>query len=165
MPAPLREQTACRSSAQGTKPAHDGREREFPLQHGPSVKRYTARRPVENVIRAGPDSDSQQSGVSIGAFEQGRRALPSSDAHGDDPVARFLAGHFVGDGADHARTGHSEWMTDGDRAIVDIEFFRVNAQAVGEKDALDSKSFVQPQEIDVIETQAATTEKFWHREN
>src|SRR5713226_3574684 len=75
MPAPLREQTACRSSAQGTKPAHDGREREFPLQPGPSVKRYTARRPVENVIRAGPDSDSQQSGVSIGAFEQGRRAL------------------------------------------------------------------------------------------
>src|SRR6202521_3890594 len=131
MPAPLREQTACRSSAQGTKPVHGGREREFPLQPGPSVKRYTARRSVENVIRAGPDySDSQQSGVSIGAFEQGRRALPSSDAHGDDTVARFSAGHFVGDAADHARTGHSEWMADGDRATVDIEFFRVNAQTI-----------------------------------
>src|SRR5260370_27904010 len=100
----------------------------MPLQPGLSVKRYTARRPVENVIRAGPGSDSQQSGVSIGAFEQGRRALPSSDAHGDDSVARFLAGHFVGDGADHARTGRSEWMTDGDRAPVDVEFFRAKSQ-------------------------------------
>src|SRR4029077_7003215 len=142
MPAPLREQTACRSSAQGTKPVHDGREREFPLQPGPSVKRYTARRAVENVMRAGPYPDRQQSGVSVGGVEQGRRALPSSDAHGDDTVARSLAGHFVGDGADHARTGHSEWMTDGDRATVDIQFFRVNAQAVAAIDDLDSESFV-----------------------
>ena len=120
---------------------------------------------MENVIRAGPDSDSQQSGVSIGAFEQDRRALPSSDAHGDDPVARFLAGHFVGEGADHARTGHSEWMTDGDRATVDIEFFWVNAHAIAAIDDLDSESLVQLPEINVIQTQAATIEEFWHREN
>src|SRR5260370_5359687 len=100
----------------------------------------------------------------MGAFEQGRRTLPSSDAHGDDPVARFLAGHFVGDGADHARTGHSEWMTDGDRATVDIEFFRVNAQAVAAIDDLDGERLVQLPEINVIQTQAATIDKFCHRE-
>lgn len=44
-----------------------------------------------------------------------------------------------------------------------IEFFRVNAQAVAAIDDLDSESFVQLPEIDVIQTQAATIEEFWHR--
>ena len=94
---------------------------------------------------------------SIGALEQSCRALSSPNAHGDHAVARFAASHFVGNGANHARTRHSEGMSDGDRAAVNIELFRVDTQAVAAINHLDGESFVQLPEIDIARSQAATT--------
>src|SRR5258705_10815190 len=53
-------------------------------------------------------------------FEEARGALTAADAHGHDAVARLAPQHLVGDGADHARAGHAEGVTDRDRAPVGI---------------------------------------------
>src|ERR1700683_5763305 len=93
----------------------------------------------------------------IGALEQSCRALSSPNAHGDHAVARFAASHFVGNGANHARTGHSEGMSDGDRAAVNIELFRIDAQAVAAINYLNGESLVQFPQIQIAHSQGATT--------
>src|ERR1700735_495414 len=93
---------------------------------------------------------------STGALEQSRRALSSSNAHGDDAVPRFATSHFVCDGANHARTCHTEGMANGNRAPVNIEFLRVDTQTVAAINHLDGESFVHLPEIDIARSQAAT---------
>jgi hypothetical protein len=66
---------------------------------------------------------SKESGVDVatsGAFEEAGCALAAAYAHGDYAVTRFAAGHFVGQGADHAGASHAEGVADGDAAAVDI---------------------------------------------
>src|SRR4029077_8816050 len=63
------------------------------------------------------------------------------------------------------RTRHAVGMADRDRAAVDVELFRVDAELVAAVDHLHGKSFVELPKIDVIDLQPVTLEQARHREH
>src|SRR5262249_36843132 len=61
-------------------------------------------------------------------FEDPRRALSATDAHGDHAVARLPAAHFAKDGRCQLRAGASERMAEGDGAAIHIQNFQIEGR-------------------------------------
>src|SRR5579871_733242 len=59
-------------------------------------------------------------------LEQACRPLAAADAHGHDAQFRLAPPHFVGKGADQARSRHAERMTDRHRSAVHVQLRRID---------------------------------------
>src|SRR5437867_2859694 len=92
-------------------------------------------------------------------LEEPRGALTAPDAHRDHAVARLAAQQLVGDGADHARAGHAERVTDRDRAAVDVELGRIEAETIAAVDDLRGERLVQLPHVDVVDLQTVAHEE------
>src|SRR5207248_10054712 len=78
------------------------------------------------------------------------RARPGADAHGHHAVTGTASQHLVGDGADHARARHAERVPDRDRAAVDVQVRRIEAERVAAVDDLRGEGLVQLPDVDVL---------------
>src|SRR4051812_42394488 len=66
--------------------------------------------------------------------------------------------------AGEARAGHAVGMADRDRAAVDVDLVRIDAELVAAIDHLHRKGFVQFPEVDVVDAEAMTLQQPRHRE-
>src|SRR6266849_6861742 len=96
-------------------------------------------------------------------LEEPRGALAAADAHGHDAVARLAAELLDGDRAHHPRAGHAERVADRDRAAVDVELLRIDAQAIAAVDDLRGERLVQLPHVDVVDLQAVTLQELGYR--
>src|SRR3954465_8977702 len=69
---------------------------------------------------------------SMDDFEQARGAHAAADAHGDDGVFGVAPAALDQGVAGQARPGHAIGMTDRDRAAVDVELLRIDAELVAQ---------------------------------
>src|SRR6266481_1858057 len=134
---------------QGGNPSHA-------VQKYSSKKKAQARVPVPHVL--------SKSGL-IRAFEETGCSLSAAYAHGHHSVARLAPRHFVGQGANHARTGHAKGMTNRNGSTVDVEFLRINAQPVTAVNHLHGKGFIQLPHVDIIHLQAGPLQQLRNGED
>src|SRR5262249_47566683 len=99
------------------------------------------------------------SAFSVARFEQSGHSLAAADAHSHDAVFGFAPPHLVSNRSDQPRSGHSERVADRDRAAVDVELLRINAQAVAAVDDLNGEGFVQFPEGNVLDFQAVALQQ------
>src|SRR4051812_33488815 len=97
-------------------------------------------------------------------LEQTRGAHAAADAHGNNGVFRLAAAAFDQRVAGEARTRHAVGVADRNRAAVDIDLVRIDAELVAAIDHLHRKGFVQFPEVDVVDTEAVALEQPRHGE-
>src|SRR6476619_3286413 len=83
-------------------------------------------------------------------FEQARGAHATADAHGNDGVFGLAPAALDQGVTGQARPGHAVGMTNRDRADVDVELFRIDAELVEAIDHLHRKRLVQFPKIDIV---------------
>src|SRR5882672_6084858 len=77
-------------------------------------------------------------------FEKSRSPHASADAHGHHAVFRLAPPSLDQEVAGQPRTRHPIGMADRDRAAVDVELVRIDAELVAAIDHLDRVGLVQP---------------------
>src|SRR5437588_6435985 len=66
--------------------------------------------------------------------------------------------------ADHARSGHSVRVADGNGAAVDIVPLRIDAEPVAAVKRLHGEGLVELPETDVVDTEPMLPQQLWNRE-
>src|SRR6267378_3172478 len=97
-------------------------------------------------------------------LKQPGRAHAAADAHRDDDLFGAAPLAFDERVADEPLAGHPVWMSDGNRAAVDVQSIVGDAQAVATVDHLDGERFVQLPQIDVLDLRAGLLEQLRHGE-
>src|SRR6059058_778433 len=100
--------------------------------------------------------------LSVVDLEQACAALAAADAHRDDAPLGLAPAAFLQDVAGETRTGHTEGVTDRDRAAVDIVLLGIDAELVAGIEALAGEGFVELPEIDVLDLQAIALQQLRH---
>src|SRR4029079_15203725 len=96
-------------------------------------------------------------------LEQRGHALADADAQRREAVAAVAAAELVQERHDEARAAHSERMAERDRAAVDIDPLRVEAQLTDDREALRRERLVQLDEIDILDADTRPLEQLPHR--
>src|SRR6267154_37708 len=99
---------------------------------------------------------------SMDDFKKARGAHAATHAHRDNGVFRLAPATLDQGVAGQARSGHAVGMTDRDRAAIDVELFRIDAELVAAIDHLHRERLVQFPEIDVVDLQSVAPEKTRH---
>src|ERR1700735_849499 len=89
-------------------------------------------------------------------LEEGRGAHAAADAHRDDDELDVAALAFQEHMHRHARAAEAIWVTDRDRAAVDVEALVRNAQRVAAVDRLDGERLVEFPQPDVVDPECVT---------
>src|ERR1019366_212401 len=97
-------------------------------------------------------------------LEQTGGTHAAADAHGDDSVFGLAAAALDQGVTGEARARHAVGMTDRNRAAVDIDLLRIDAQFVAAIEHLHREGLVQFPEIDVVDLEAVALEQARHRE-
>ena len=98
-------------------------------------------------------------------FEQPSRAHAAADAHGDDDVPDFPAPSLDQRVPDEPCATHAVWVANRDRATVDIEPVRRNAETIAAVEGLDGEGLVELPQPDVIDVEAGSLEQPRDRED
>src|SRR6266702_501368 len=96
---------------------------------------------------------------SVDDFKQAGCAHAAADTHGHDAVLRLAPPPLDQEVAGQPRPGHAVGMADRDRATVDVELVRIDAELVAAIDHLHRIGLVELPEIDVVDLQIVTLEK------
>src|SRR5580692_1125592 len=92
-------------------------------------------------------------------FEQTGSTHAATDAHRDNREFRLAAAAFDQSVTGQPRARHPVGMTDRDRAAIDIDLLRVDAEFVAAIKHLHGKRLVQFPEIDILDLQAVTLQQ------
>src|ERR1700676_789635 len=98
-------------------------------------------------------------------LEQAGRTHAATDAHGDDSVFGLAAAALDQRVTGETRARHAVGMPDRDRAAVDIDLLRIDAQFVAAIQDLHREGLVQFPEVDVVDLEAVALEQARHREH
>src|ERR1700754_3533277 len=93
---------------------------------------------------------------SVNDFEETRGAHAAAQAHGDNSIFGLAPPSLDQGVAGKTRTGHAIGMADGDRAAIDVQLFRIDAELVAAVDHLHRECLVQFPQIDVVDGKAMT---------
>src|SRR5215813_3001154 len=96
---------------------------------------------------------------SVDDFKQARSAHAATDAHGHHAVFRLAPPALDQDVAGEPRAGHAVGMADRDRAAIDVELVRIDAELVAAVDHLHGIGLVELPEVDVGDFQIVEREK------
>src|SRR5713101_1220549 len=91
---------------------------------------------------------------SVDDFKQTRRAHAATNAHGHHAVFRLAPPALDQEVAGQPRAGHAIGMADRDRAAIDVELVRIDAELVAAIDHLHRIGLVELPEIYIVDLQA-----------
>src|SRR4051794_31235672 len=97
-------------------------------------------------------------------LEQTRGAHAAADAHGHHRVFGLAAAALDQGVAGEPRARHAVGMADRDRAAVDVDLVRIDAELVAAIQHLHRESLVQLPQVDVVDAEAMALEQPRHRE-
>src|SRR6266851_5220101 len=84
-------------------------------------------------------------------FKDSRGAHSAANAHGDHAVSPVAALEFAEDAGGQLRARATQWMSERDRAAVDVNFLRIQTQCLDHSERLGCEGFVQFNYVDVLE--------------
>src|SRR5471032_2596694 len=142
--------TAMRSSSAGIKVLGSG--------GGGRMTSSTLAHPAHN--RSSRDTARMR--MLLQDLEQACGAHAAADAHRHDAELRFAPPPFQQQMTGHACARHAIGMADRDRAAIDVELGRIDAERVGAIQSLAGERFVQFPQIDVRNVQAMAREQARH---
>src|SRR5215813_5667993 len=96
---------------------------------------------------------------SVDDFEQAGGAHAATDAHGHHAVSGLAPAALDQEMAGEPRASHTIGMADRDRAAVDVELLRIDAELVAAIDHLHRIGLVELPEIDVVNLQIVTLQQ------
>src|SRR5215813_2418635 len=102
---------------------------------------------------------------SMDDFEQAGGAHAATDAHGHHAVFGLAPAALDQEVAGQARSGHTIGMADRDRAAVDVELLRVDAELVAAIDHLHRIGLVELPQIDIVDLQTMPLQEPRDRRN
>src|SRR6266849_336698 len=96
---------------------------------------------------------------SVDDFKQTRRAHATTNAHGHHAVFRFAPPAFDQEVPGQARPRHAIGVADRDRAAIDIELVRIDAELVAAIDHLHRIGLVELPKVDVVDLQVVALQE------
>src|SRR5690606_26504391 len=89
----------------------------------------------------------------------------TTNTHGDHAVAPVAAFEFVEDLHGELGSGAAEWVSQRDRSTIDVDFFFIEFERANNGKGLRGKSFVEFDQVDIVDGEACHFECFWYSGN
>src|SRR6266704_823400 len=99
---------------------------------------------------------------SVDDFDKAGGAHAAANTHGYNSILGLAPAPLDQGVAGQPRPGHAVGMADRDRAAVDVELFRVDAELVAAMDDLHRECLVQLPQVDVIDLEPVSLEQPGH---
>ncbi len=91
-------------------------------------------------------------------FDDDGDTLSSADTGGGNPISTIAATQFVRQSKYQATTCGGQWMTDTDRAPVDIDFLYIQSQVLDTGYGLTGEGLIDFPTVDVVDLKAGLFE-------
>ena len=99
----------------------------------------------------------------VDPFDDRRDALADTDAHGGKAVAAAALAHFMDQRRHDARAAATERMAEGNGTAVDVQLIGSMPSSARAGENLRGESFVQFDQIDLLDRQAGALQGFLSR--